>query len=111
MIVTNSRAKVIRAMNVTFIPGNNIVPENVAELLKKNRGFNTLVSDGTLKVQAAKEAQDQGANEGRLTAAEMVAVVNGMNSLGDLKKLKDEESRKTVIKAIDERIAVLSKSD
>jgi hypothetical protein len=114
MIVTNVRTKVIRAMNVSFMPGTNVIETKIADLLKQNRGFNTLVSDGTLLVKKETEApaaEDSSGDSGKLTAPEMVAVVNGMCDVEGLTKLKASETRKTVLKAIDERLSELNKTD
>lgn len=106
MIVTNLRTCLIRAASINFTPGKNVVPDSLAEIVKSNRGFQSLVAAGTLGVD--REKGEPGV-DGNLSAAEMCAVVRGINSVEDLTKLKREEKRRKVVKAIDDRIAELAR--
>lgn len=108
MIVKNVRPRLVVAMKYQFQPGNNVVPDAVANELKRNKGFDTFVKDGTLVIQKEEGEAGEG---GKLTAAEMIAVVRGMNSTVDLKKLKETETRKSVVKAINARIEELTKNE
>ncbi len=106
MIVENTR-KGMRGCGksgVFFTPGLNVLDPEQAKAVKGDPAFPVLCKDGTLVVVKEK-GSDEG---GKLTAAELIAAIGSMNSVADIAKLKEGESRKTVLEAIENRIAELA---
>jgi len=109
MIVRNIRARLIGcgSTGIQFTPGDNVIDDATAKKLEGDKGFAQFVKDGTLVVVKGKGSDDGG----KLTVAETVEAIAGMNSVADLTALKAQDSRKGVQKAIDARIAELTAKD
>jgi hypothetical protein len=106
MIVENTKRGIrgCGRSGVYFTPGVNVLSTEQAKAVKDDPSFAQLCKDGVLVVVKEK-GSDEG---GKLTAAELIAAIGSMNSVADIDKLREGESRTTVIAAIDKRIAELA---
>lgn len=100
MFIHNKGKYVRNAAGVQLIPGANNVPEKDWKEFSAHPIIKQLVDDGEIV-----------AKDDKLSADEAIELVQDTFDLSILEEMKASESRKTVLKAIDEQIKELKEGE
>ena len=109
MLVKYNGASLYKCCGMRLMPGTNDVSKDVWERAKKHPAIKSRIKDGKIVFNGAKpsDSEDLGPFEGK-NAKDSIEVVEGTLDREVLKKWKDEETRVTVLKAIDAQIEKLT---
>lgn len=107
MIVHNKGNFARVANGVTVIPGANTLTGAEAKAFTKHPIIKTLIKNGEIVVPEG-EADDVKTLAG-LKADEAIALVKDTHSVEFLEQFKEDETRTTVLAAVDEQLATLQK--